>query len=95
MSSRPRAPLLGVDYGRRRTGFATSDPDGILASPSGFVMTRGLEDLAARVHEKAAAAGAAAIVLGDPRHASGRPGDLSPEIEDLAERLRRLSLIHI
>lgn len=80
--------LLGVDYGRRRTGLALSDPDGKLALPLETLSFRGLDDLAARLAEKAAEHEAGGIVIGYPRHLDGRPGDLAPEVESLAEKLR-------
>ncbi|MBD3161540.1 MAG: Holliday junction resolvase RuvX [Candidatus Eisenbacteria bacterium] len=84
--------LLAVDYGRRRTGLALSDPEGRLASPIGTLTCRGLDDLAARVAERAAEVEAGGVVIGFPRHLDGRPGDLAPEVQGLAERLRSRGL---
>lgn len=77
-----------MDYGRRRTGLAVSDPDGRLAVPLATITGRGLDDLAARIAERARERDVVGVVLGMPRHEDGRPGDLAPEIEGLAERLR-------
>jgi putative Holliday junction resolvase len=79
---------LGVDYGRRRVGLAVSDPGGRLASPLEILTCRGLEDLAARLCERAAHHGATEIVLGMPYRSDGSPGTLAPEIERLAAELR-------
>ncbi len=86
--------FLGVDYGRRRTGLSRSDPEGRLATPLETLTFRGLDDLAARIAEIArdVEAPVAGIVLGMPRHMDGRPGDLVPEVEALAERLRKRGL---
>jgi putative Holliday junction resolvase len=80
--------FLGVDYGRRRTGLALSDPEGRLAYPLCTLEARGLDDLAARLAEQCAAHAASAVVLGFPRHLDGSPGDIAADIEALAGRLR-------
>lgn len=64
------------------------DPEGRLAVPLTTLTFRGLDDLAARIAEQAVERGAAGVVLGMPLREDGRPGDLGPEIEGLAERLR-------
>ncbi len=69
-----------------------SDPEGRLAFPLETLTCRGLDDLAARIAERAKERGTSRVVLGIPRHEDGRPGDLAPEIEDLAERLRARGL---
>ena len=79
---------LGVDYGRRRTGLALCDAEGRLAHPLGVLTCRGIDDLAARIVERASAHEAAAVVLGYPRHLDGTPGDIAPDVERLAESLR-------
>ncbi len=81
--------FLGVDYGRRRTGLALSDPDGILAHPLGLLEARGLDDLAARLAEQVAAHAASAVVIGYPRRSDGSPGEIAGDVEDLITRLRQ------
>ena len=78
---------MGVDYGRRRTGLALSDSGRTLASPLGTIRPRGLDDLAARIAERARAHGVSRIVLGDPRHMDDREGDLHADVLALAKRL--------
>jgi putative Holliday junction resolvase len=66
---------IGVDVGTVRVGVAASDPDGVLASP---VVTltrdprtgRDLDELAEIVRERSAVE----VVIGLPRHLSGREG---------------------
>ena len=66
---------IGVDVGTVRVGVAASDPDGVLASP---VVTltrdprtdRDLEQLAEIVRDR----NAVEVVIGLPRHLSGREG---------------------
>ena len=95
MDSRTDLCLLGVDYGKVRTGLALSDPEGCLAYPVETLTCRGLDDLAARLAEFADEHSASGIVLGYPRHLDGRPGELVSEIEELAESLRARGLIVI
>jgi putative Holliday junction resolvase len=83
---------LGVDYGRRRTGLALSDEESRLASPLEILECRGMDDLAARIRERAAAHAVSEIVLGNPVREDGSPGTLADEIEDLAARLRSRGL---
>ena len=92
MEPRSRLCLLGVDYGRARTGLAVSDPEGRLAYPLQTLSFRGLDDLAARIAEHAAEHDASGVVLGHPRHLDGRPGELAGEVEGLAARLRARGL---
>jgi putative Holliday junction resolvase len=66
---------IGVDVGTVRVGVAASDPDGVLASP---VVTltrdprtgRDLDELAEIVRDRSAVE----VVIGLPRHLSGREG---------------------
>ena len=66
---------IGVDVGTVRVGVAASDPDGVLASP---VVTltrdprtgRDLDELAKIVRDRSAVE----VVIGLPRHLSGREG---------------------
>ena len=88
MEQRTDLRLLGVDYGRSRTGLALSDPEGRLAYPVKTLTYRGLDDLAARLAESAAEHLVSGIVLGYPRHLDGRRGELADEVDTLADRLR-------
>lgn len=66
---------IGVDVGTVRVGVAASDPDGVLASP---VVTltrdprtgRDLDELAEIIRNRSAVE----VVIGLPRHLSGREG---------------------
>jgi putative holliday junction resolvase len=89
LSQPPTRRFLGVDYGRRRTGTAISDPEGRLAVPLRTLECRGLDDLAARLAELTTETEAAAIVLGYPRRLDGSPGEIANDVEALASRLRQ------
>jgi putative Holliday junction resolvase len=84
----PPGRLIGLDYGERRVGVATSDPTGTIASARCSIEWRGFDDLLRRlealVAEEAEDGAIAGVVIGDPRHMSGEP---SPGSERVA-RLR-------
>ena len=79
---------IGVDVGTVRVGVAASDPDGVLASP---VVTltrdprtgRDLDELADIVRDRAAVE----VVVGLPRHLSGREGASVQMARDYADAL--------
>jgi putative Holliday junction resolvase len=79
---------IGVDVGTVRVGVAASDPDGVLASP---VVTltrdprtgRDLDELAGIVRDR----GAVEVVVGLPRHLSGREGTSVQMARDYADAL--------
>ncbi len=77
--------IVGLDYGRKKTGFAIFLEGVVL--PAGAVfgswnkILRKLEELAVR-HDDIE------IVLGLPLSAQGKPTELSLEVEKFAERLK-------
>lgn len=82
-----RGARLAVDVGTVRIGVAASDPDGLLATPVETV-PRGRGD----VDRLAALAGdhaAVEVVVGLPRHLSGREGPSAADARALAEALAR------
>lgn len=92
MNPIPETRIVGVDYGRKRTGLALSDIDCRIASPAGAIRARGLDDLAARIGDFARENAASSVVLGLPRHMDGRPGELAAEVERLAGLLESRGL---
>lgn len=80
MSELVRGPRLGVDVGGVRVGLASSDPDGLIATPvetlARHVPTDGSTptDLA-RIAQEVAERGAAVVYVGLPRHLSGNEGE--------------------
>jgi putative Holliday junction resolvase len=82
--------LLGLDYGERRIGVAVSDPTGTIASPLTTIEYRGqtgvaevLDDLVDLVQNETVIG----VVIGDPRHLSGKRGASSAAAEKLARAL--------
>lgn len=85
--------ILGVDLGGRRVGLATSDPTGTIARRRGTLDRRRLDrPLAEALHDICREEGATTVVIGDPRHMSGRGGVGSAEARTLQAELRARGL---
>jgi putative pre-16S rRNA nuclease len=82
-----RGRRLGIDVGSVRIGVATSDPDGVLATPVETVRrdrsNRHLRRLAQLVEEL----GAVEVVVGLPRTLADRSGPAAKDAIELADRL--------
>ena len=71
--------------GSVRVGVAVSDPDGILATPVATLpRASALDDLVALVAEREAVE----VVVGHPRHLSGKVGTAAQDAEAFAAALR-------
>jgi len=83
--------LIGIDYGSRRVGIASSDSL-ILATPHSVIRNEGDPDgLIARIVRLGEELGATGYVLGIPRR-SGRHDDaIERKFTSLAEKLRQKS----
>jgi putative Holliday junction resolvase len=81
-----RGVRLALDIGDVRIGVASSDPDGILATPVATIQ-RGPGDLE-RIAALAAELAAVEIVVGLPRSLSGGEGPAAVKIRETAERVR-------
>lgn len=81
------ARILGIDYGRKRTGVAATDPMGIVASPLAAVPTHQLEKF---ILDYVANEQVSTIVVGEPRQLDGTPSESMRYIEPFVRRLRRL-----
>lgn len=81
--------VLGIDYGERRLGLATSDETGTFAFPAGVIertkLARDMAALRAVVQEREIDR----IVLGLPLHLSGREGDAAGAAREFAARIER------
>ena len=78
--------IIGIDYGLRRTGIATTDPLKIIASPLTTIETNTLLDFLKDYCEKEAVE---AIVVGLPLKEDGTPGDILPQIETFVLLLKQ------
>jgi putative Holliday junction resolvase len=79
--------VLGIDFGRKRTGVAFSDPGGRIAF-AGPVLTGAETDVVAQIAAEARERGAGAIVVGLPRNMDGTDSRMSRAVEAFAEKLR-------
>ncbi len=77
--------ILAIDYGRKRTGLAVTDPLRIIANVLATVETKELEKYLADYFAKN---DVDIIVLGKPSQMNGQPSETMRYIEPLAGRLR-------
>ena len=77
--------ILSIDYGKKRTGLAVTDPLRIIASALTTVETKELEKYLADYFSKN---DVDIIVLGKPSQMNGQPSETMRYIEPLAGRLR-------
>ena len=77
--------ILAIDYGRKRTGLAVTDPLRIIANALDTVPTNELERYLADYFSKN---DVDIIVLGKPSQMNGEPSETMRYIEPLAGRLR-------
>ncbi|HWJ21941.1 MAG TPA: Holliday junction resolvase RuvX [Gemmatimonadaceae bacterium] len=85
-----RGRLLAIDYGERRVGLALSDPEGIIASPAGFIVRRaGKRPPVAELVRRAAELEARGFVLGLPLDDQGEETPRSTEVRAVAAELEK------
>ncbi len=80
-------PLLGVDFGDKRTGLAVSNRARTLASGIGQISVGGMQKTAAAVAECARERGVSGIIVGLPVNMDGSHGPRAEHAEKFAERL--------
>jgi len=76
--------ILGIDYGRRRTGLAVSDPLGIFASALDTVDTTKLIEYIKNYAEKQTIV---RFVVGYPVNMDGRPSEAQADVDVFLKRL--------
>jgi len=84
--------VLGIDVGRRRVGFAISDPTQTLARPLTTIEIGGA-DLVDQLADEITRLdgeddGLAAVVVGMPRHLDGSPSEETAHVRQVMDRLR-------
>lgn len=77
--------ILAIDYGKRRTGIAVSDPLQLIAGGLATVETKELERFLADYFAREEVT---TIVVGKPTQMNGQPSETWRYIEPLAGRLR-------
>ena len=70
--------IIGIDYGRKRTGLAVSDPLGIFASALDTVHSAKIIDY---IKNYAAAERIIRFVVGYPRNLDGRPSEAAADVD--------------
>lgn len=85
-------PLIGVDYGRRRVGTAISDPDRKVALPLEVIHVNGLRDAVHSLLDLCAGRGVRECVVGWPLNMNGTEGEMTQEVAEFVERLKRRGL---
>ncbi|OMC52560.1 Holliday junction DNA helicase RuvA [Mycobacterium sp. IS-2888] len=89
MVERQRGRRLGIDVGKVRIGVASSDPDGILATPVETVRRERSGKHLRRLAELAAELEAVEVIVGLPRTLADRIGPSAQDAIDLADELAR------
>ena len=80
------ARILSIDYGKKRTGLAVTDPLQIIANGLATVSTSELFDyIAAYVQRE----DVERIVVGEPRQPNGAPSENHPRVMQFVATLRR------
>ena len=80
------ARILSIDYGKKRTGLAVTDPLQLIAGGLATVSTHELFDyLAGYVQREQVER----IVIGEPRHPNGQPSENMARVEQFVNRWRK------
>lgn len=77
--------FIGIDYGRKRTGVATSDPLGIFASALDTIDSTKLIDY---LKKYATAERILAFVVGYPVNMNGEPSEAQADVDDFLGKLK-------
>jgi putative Holliday junction resolvase len=88
-SALPLAPVLAVDYGRRRIGLALSDALGLTAQPLATLTRSNRRNDLRRLREIVRVHGVRLILVGHPVHLDGSPSEMAEEAARFAARLAK------
>lgn len=78
--------FIGIDYGRKRTGLAVSDPLAIFASPLDTVHSAKIIDSIKKYAENESISG---FVVGYPMNLNGRPSEAAKDVDAFLPLLRK------
>ena len=78
--------LIGIDYGRKRTGLAASDPLGIFASALETVPSAKIIDYLQKYSEKETIT---RFVVGYPMNLNGRPSEAAADVDAFLPVLKK------
>ncbi|MGM0668059.1 MAG: Holliday junction resolvase RuvX [Bacteroidota bacterium] len=79
--------IIAIDYGRKRTGLAVTDPGRIIASPLETVATANVEEYLKDYLKREKVD---AIVIGYPRKMNNQPSELLRELNPFIKRLDKI-----
>ncbi|MBQ4391825.1 MAG: Holliday junction resolvase RuvX [Prevotella sp.] len=80
------ARILSIDYGRKRTGLAVTDPLQIIA---GGLVTVSTSELFDWLQDYVAREPVERIVIGEPRQLNGQPSENLPRVQQFVNRWRK------
>jgi putative Holliday junction resolvase len=80
------ARILSIDYGKKRTGLAVTDPQQMIASGLATVSTSELFDY---LKKYVAAEQVECIVIGEPRQPNGQPSENLQRVQQFVNRWRK------
>ena len=81
------ARIIGIDYGTKRIGIATTDPLQIIASPLETVATQQIFDYLTQYFFTEEVE---RIIVGEPKKLDDTDGDILPEVRRFVEKLNQL-----
>ena len=80
------ARILSIDYGRKRTGLAVTDPLQLIAGGLATVATHQLFDW---LKDYTSREQVERIVIGEPRQPNGQPSENLPRVQEFVNRWRK------
>ena len=87
--------LMGIDFGDVRTGVATSDPMGLIATGAGCIKSTNLRRTAEMAAQMAKEKGVDTIIVGHPINMNGTLGPRAEKIQSFVELLGGMTDIPI
>ncbi len=79
--------VLGIDWGERRIGLAVSDPEGVIATPAGVLVSVGRKKDLEAIRQVVAERAVTEIVVGLPVHMNGSRGEAAKAAQKFAAQL--------
>ena len=86
MLNKAVARILSIDYGKKRTGLAVTDPLQLIAGGLATVSTSELFDYLVQYVSRE---DVALIVIGEPRQTNGQPSENLPRVQQFVNRWRK------
>ena len=80
------ARILSIDYGKKRTGIAVTDPLQIIAGGLATVATSELYDFLVQYVGRE---DVELIIIGEPRQSNGQPSENLPRVQEFVNRWRK------